>query len=373
MSAEEELSSAPRGGPWRLRGRGLRLVAAAVAGALVGAAAVAWQQRAGPFAGDAEARLCWGSLSRQDLAPLMREPDGVQAVDVPVREDRVGHDGPTGSCHLTGLDGAAGEWAITVQVHRLDGRYGSGGRWADEFLAGRLTPLGGGLSGMASDGRAWLTFPDDCRAPDAGLALGPTVVDIADSRPISGDESDRRRRDALTRLLIKVTNKVTAALGCSGRLADPVPHMAAPPRYDTHERRDALCGVSGVALAGGRKPTAYPIRTPGTWPVRTCDRDLSLGSPSLRLMTVEDPRLVRIFYGPEYVGARVDSGNDSGFGGIGSNQAWFRARCETGEALFLVRSNGTGHRPGDVRALFPQYAEAEADRIGCGPLRLTLP
>ncbi|NGN69420.1 hypothetical protein G5C51_36725 [Streptomyces sp. A7024] len=375
MSAEEELTSERGRAPRWWRGRVQQFVAVAVAGALVGAAAMAWQQQAGPFADEGEGRLCWGALGPADLAPLLREPEGIESADVPVLSDDTGYDGPTGSCHLTGRDGMdGGGWAMTVRVHRLDNRFGSGGRWADEFLAGRLTPLGGDLSGMASDGRAWLALPEGCPGPAVGdKTQGPTVVDIADSLTPDEDQPDRRRRDALARMLVKVTNKVTADLGCSGRIADPVPHLAANPRYDSHERPDALCGIKGLALPGNRKPESYPIRTSGTWPVRTCDRDPLLGSPSMRLMTVEDPRLVEMFYGPEYVGAPVESGSRAGYGGIGPNQAWFRAKCESGRVLFLVRSNGSGHRAGDVRALFPKYAEAEADRLGCGPLRLKLP
>ncbi|MGX1135665.1 hypothetical protein RKD49_007855 [Streptomyces glaucescens] len=40
-----------------------------------------WQTQAGPFAPD---EVCWGALSRDDLAPVFREPEDVKAVEAPV-------------------------------------------------------------------------------------------------------------------------------------------------------------------------------------------------------------------------------------------------------------------------------------------------
>ncbi|MFG2212518.1 hypothetical protein ACGFND_35970, partial [Streptomyces sp. NPDC048638] len=53
---------------WRrlLRGRVRPLLAAGLAGVLLGVGGMAWQTQAGPFAPD---ELCWGALSRDDLAP----------------------------------------------------------------------------------------------------------------------------------------------------------------------------------------------------------------------------------------------------------------------------------------------------------------
>ncbi|QIJ60594.1 hypothetical protein [Streptomyces sp. JB150] len=72
-------------------------------------------------------------------------------------------------------------------------------------------------------------------------------------------------------------------------------------------------------------------------------------------------------------GDRVSS--DAGFGGIGPNHGIFRARClQTGTTVFLVQVNGSG-MSAVVRTLFPRYVEAEAEaaRLGCGPLKLKLP
>jgi hypothetical protein len=40
--------------------------------------------------------------------------------------------------------------------------------------------------------------------------------------------------------------------------------------------------------------------------------------------------------------------------------------------VFLVQANESG-KAADVRTLFPRYVEAEAARLGCGPLKLRLP
>lgn len=71
-------------------------------------------------------------------------------------------------------------------MHRLNDRAGDDGKWADE-LSARLTPLGGGLRGMASDSRAWLAVPDGCLGRPGNLD-GPTVVDIAQGSWITDTE-----------------------------------------------------------------------------------------------------------------------------------------------------------------------------------------
>lgn len=46
-----------------------------------------------------------------------------------------------------------------------------------------------------------------------------------------------------------------------------------------------------------------------------------------------------------------------------------RAVIERMEAVSSVEGKGRNL----IRALLPKYVEAEAERIGCGPIRLTLP
>ncbi|WNE96166.1 hypothetical protein PS467_12870 [Streptomyces luomodiensis] len=366
--------------PWwhwrRLTGSRLRLavtagVAGAVAGALLGGAGVAWRAEAGPFADD---RACWGALSRDDVAALFDGKTDIETSDVPITTDRIGSEGPSGTCRLTSPRGRR----ITVEAHRLDTRFGgSGDQWADEFLSARLTPLGGGLLGMASDTRAWLAVPDGClgRPSRTGVSDGPTVIDMNTGWTVYDDEVDTEARDALARAVVKLVNHYMADQGCAGTIADPVGGMPAPPRF-LDEKKDAMCGVEGLPL-----PAAYqrdglggPLVTRGDGPVRTCDRDVLFDHPGLRLMTVEDPRLAVLYDRLSLDGAKepVKAGEGDGRGFVRDDMGMFQAECQTGQVTFLVRADDAD-RPGAIRTLLTRYVAAEADRIGCGPLRLTLP
>jgi hypothetical protein len=351
---------------WRglVRGRVGRLLAVGAAGALLGAGGTAWLTQAGPFAAD---EVCWGALSRDDLSPTFRKPEDVKAVEAPVLEGDLSLDGPVGSCQLTNSDGD--EWALTVRVHRLTDEAGDDGNWADEFLAARLTPLGGGLLGMASDNRAWLAIPEGCLGRPGDFE-GPTVVDVAEGM-VTDPQSLTKERDAMARMVVKLANKVSADLGCTGTIADPVERLPKAARYAPAEEPDALCGIKGLTSGRERAPHKPPVITEGHGPVRTCDRDLVGSRPGQRLMTVEDPRLAGIFTRMTlYRGDPVRSA--AGSGGLGPDLGALRARCQAGETVFLVQNNGRGAEA-DVRSLFRQYVEAEAARLGCGPLKLRLP
>ncbi|PNG19596.1 hypothetical protein [Streptomyces cahuitamycinicus] len=369
LSAEPEPLSERRLSRWHwrrlLRGRVRPLLAAGLAGVLLGAGGVAWQTQAGPFAPD---ELCWGALSRDDLALTFREPEDVKVVEAPVLRSGRSLDGPVGSCQLTNSDGDG--WALTARVHQLDDRAGDDGMWADEFLSARLTPLGGGLLGMASDNRAWLAIPDGCLGRPSDFD-GPTVVDIAQGRWITDMEPRTEQRDGMARMVVKLVNKVSADLGCAGTIADPVERLPKAAHYTRTEKPDALCGIKGLTLGKKRKPYHDPMITDGHGPVRTCDRDITGSQPKQRLMTVEDPRLAAIFVRMALKeGDQVRSA--AGYGGLGPNLGVFQARCQTGATVFLVQANESG-KAADVRTLFPRYVEAEAARLGCGPLKLRLP
>ncbi|GGQ84933.1 hypothetical protein [Streptomyces flaveolus] len=369
LPAERELLSERRLRRWHwrrlLRGRVRPLLAAGLAGMLLGAGGMAWQTQAGPFAPD---EVCWGALSRDDLAATFRKPEDVKAVEAPVLHSGRSMDGPTGSCQLTNSDGDA--WALTARVHRLDDRNGDDGKWADEFLSARLTPLGGGLLGMASDNRAWLAIPDGCLGRPGDLD-GPTVVDIAQGSWITDMEPRTKERDGMARMVVKLANKVSADLGCTGTIADPVDRLPKAARYTRTEKPNALCGIKGLTLGKKRQLHQYPMITDGHGPVRTCDRDITGSQPKQRLMTVEDPRLAGIFTRVAlYEGDRVRSA--AGYGGLSPNLGIFQARCQAGETVFVVQANGDG-ASADLRTLFPRYVEAEAARLGCGPLKLKLP
>lgn len=369
LPADRELLSERRRRRWHwrrlLRGRVPPLVAAGLAGVLLGAGGTAWQTQAGPFAPD---EVCWGALSRDDLAPMFRKPEDVKAVEAPVLYSGRSTDGPTGRCQLTNSEGDT--WALTARVHRLNDRVGDDGTWADEFLSARLTPLGGGLLGMASDNRAWLAVPDGCLGRIDDFE-GPTVVDIARGTWIGDMEPETTKRDGMARMVVKLVNKVSADLGCTGTIADPVDRLPEAARYTRTEKPDALCGVKGLTLGRKRKPDAYPMITDGHGPVRTCDRGITGSQPDQRLMTVEDPRLAAIFTRMALnEGERVRS--TAGYGGLGPNLGILRVRCQAGATVFLVQANRSG-MSADLRTLFLRYVEAEAARLGCGPLKVTLP
>ncbi|MFF4483622.1 hypothetical protein ACFY1A_42490 [Streptomyces sp. NPDC001520] len=385
-SENENETSVPlheRRRPWwhwqRLTGSRPRLavttgVIGVVAGALLGGAGMAWQAEAGPFADD---RACWGAFGQGDAAALFEGRTGgkadVESSEVPITSDRTGAAGSSGQCLLTS-DGSR----ITVQAHQLDTRFGGAGdQWADEFLSARLTPLGGGLLGMASDTRAWLAVPDGCigRPDDADVNGGPTVIDVATGWTIYDDEVSTESRDRLARAVVRLVNHYMTEKGCTGTIADPTGRMPEPPRF-LDERKDAMCGVKGLPLPRGygRDSLGRTLVTRGAGPVRTCDRRVLFHHPELRLMTVEDPRLAMLYERLSRDGAKelVKAGDQDGYGFVRDDMGLFQAECQTGPVTFLIRAD-SARRPADIRTLLPRFVAAEADRIGCGPLHITVP
>ncbi|WP_409061555.1 hypothetical protein [Streptomyces sp. SYP-A7185] len=355
---------------WRrlTHGRLRPAVGAAVVGALLGGAGVAWQAEAGPFASTS---ACWGALSDDDVAELFDGKRDIETSDVPVTSDHITSEGPSGVCRLKSPRGMR----ITARVHQLDTRFGGArDKWADEYLSARMTPLGDGLLGMASDTRAWLAIPEGCigRAPEDE---GPMVIDMETGWTSYRDEADPGERARLTGALIRLVNGYLAEQGCEGEVADPADRLPAPARF-RDEKPDAICGIEGLRLPDGREIDKYnrPMVTAGEGPVRTCDRDVLFGHPRLRLLTVEDPRLSTLYRGLRYSGGPkvVAAGGAQGAGFVQEDVGFFQAECQTGDVTFLIRSEGTA-RAADIRALLPRYVTAEAKRVGCGDLRIKLP
>ncbi|MEL3947917.1 hypothetical protein [Streptomyces sp. LNU-CPARS28] len=354
------------------RGHRRRAVAAAVAGALLGGTLVAWQVEAGPFERE---QACWGALDEDDVADLFHGKRDIEYSQMDIGYDRIASDGPSGRCELRSPRGHR----VRAQLHRLDTRFG-GDRdvWADEYLSARMTPLGGGLLGMVSDTRAWLAVPEGCvgRTPDRD---GPLVVDMEAGWTTYRDAVDPDERARLARAVVKLVNHYMADQGCDSDLPDPTDRLAAPARF-LDEKPEAFCGVKGLRLPGSRESSSYerPMVTSGGGPVRTCDRDVLFGHPKLRLMTVENPRLAALYEGLSFEGGRrITAEGDTkdqvrGRGFLREDMALYQASCQTGDVTFLIRSDDGG-RAADIRRLTPRYIAAEADRIGCGPLRLRLP
>ncbi|WP_157847677.1 hypothetical protein [Streptomyces violens] len=355
---------------WRrlMRGRLRPALAAGLAGVLLGGTAVAWQTDTGPFAGGR--RACWSALDSADVSALFGGGEDIESADTPLAGDPIGSEGPSGQCVLRSTDGSR----VTAQVHELDTRFGGAGdQWADEFLSARLTPLGGGLLGMASDTRAWLAVPDGCTGRSQ-TGDGPLVIDVATGWTLYDDVVDGTERDRLARTVVKLVNHYMAGQGCEGTLADPVPRLPRPTRF-LDEQPDAFCGIKGLRTSGKEWAAAYrPMVTRGPGPVRTCDRHVSFDHPALRLMTIEDPRLAVLYHRQALQnGHRIKATHpEAGHGFYHPGFALFQANCQTGDVTFLIRADSTSHAY-IVRTLFPRYVTEEATRLGCGPLRITLP
>ncbi|MFE0099029.1 hypothetical protein [Streptomyces sp. NPDC059009] len=357
---------------WRslTRGRLRPAIGAAVAGALLGGLGVAWQTDAGPFAPD---RSCWGVLGEDDVADLFEGKRDIKTSEIPVTSDSIGASGPSGECVLTSPRGRR----VTARVHELDSRFGGASdQWADAYLSARMTPLGDGLLGMVSDTRAWLAVPEGC-VGKPGRGDGPLVVDMETGWTVYDQEVETGARARLARTLVKLVNGYMADRGCSATVEDPSADLPAPPRFED-EKADAVCGIKGLRMSDGREADHYdrPLVTRGRGPVRTCDRHVLFDHPRLRLMTVEDPRLSALYKRLSYTGGtRVrGAGDGEGSGFVRPDLGLFQAMCPTGEATFLVRTeDGDKKAEADIRVLLPRYVAAEADRMGCGPLRIRLP
>jgi hypothetical protein len=335
---------------------------------LLGGTAVAWQTGAGVFAAD---EVCWGALDRDALSPLVDDPGALRAAELPPVDTTLYPGGPEGTCRLSGAHDSGDDGTVlTTHLHRLSGdRGGAAGSWADRFLDGRMTPLGGGMLGLASDERAWLALPDGCVGRPA--YEGPTVVDVTGPPAEPGADVDVAERDALARVVVELVNSVSADRGCDGTIADPADGMARPPRPAPDEP-GAFCGVDGLPVPARWRDDGWrSLVTPAGGPVRTCDRRYGASAPSLRLMTVEDPRLAQVFTdellhrGAPIKGAR-------GYGRLRADGAVYGARCQTGLVVFAVQARDSDH-PDDVRALLPRYVAAESERLACGDQQLVLP
>lgn len=88
-------------------------------------------------------------------------------------------------------------------------------------------------------------------------------------------------------------------------------------------------------------------------------------------MTVEDRRLSLLYKNMASDGGEKIKSTD-GEGVLSDDLGLFQAECPTGDVSFLIRVGSRRHSD-LVRQLFPRYVSEEANRIGCGPLHITLP
>ncbi|MDX3379388.1 hypothetical protein PV390_33865 [Streptomyces sp. ME02-6991-2A] len=367
-----------------VRSRVARAVTAAgLVGVLLGAGTVAWRTETLPLLGSTAP--CWDTFDEALTERVFGDRETV------AETQRLGTDPNSrtavfGQCRITSYkdeEKARTAKQLTVQVRRPAG-YGRQDVWPDQFLGADMVPLGSGLPGMVSPVRAWLALPESCTGR-AGILSAPTVVDLA-----SGDlsqsgvvpEYDRKDRAALAEAVVAVANGVLRELGCSGtypalapdKLPDLVGWQDAEP--------GAFCGVKGLSAPAAYSDSLGRVRVgPDGGAARTCEAGGRYPPGNLRLTTVIDPTLAQVFADEaDYGGTRLDpaKGGPEGFGSINVTRGVYLAHCQTGEVAFVIErmkavSSVKGEGANLIRALLPKYVEAEAERIGCGPIRLKLP
>ncbi|MGA5194734.1 hypothetical protein [Streptomyces exfoliatus] len=355
-------------------------VVAGLVGALFGAGVIAWTGT--PFR-DAEAAPCWGSFGEETMTSLFGEQ---KIRNEEQRLERRRGDLTYGECRVTGLREHGIGNQVTVRVHELDGLYGlDGHRWPQEFLAGDMSALGKGLTGMASGSHAWLALPASCTGkprPDSSEAA--TVVDVSMGRggPM-GDAEDEKQgkfRAALARAVVEAGNGAMRALGCTASFPEA---PASLPPSDTEERpeNEPICGVKGLSLPAGYTETGS--KRPLRWQriageggsVRICEAGALLPGMDLRLTTVTEPGLVNLFTKSFLHGGTRVEGDKGGYGAVNANRAAYWAECPSGPVVYLVEQIRAidGHSFDLTGALLPAYVKGEAERIGCGPETLRPP
>lgn len=355
-----------------LRNRTARATAAGVlAGALLGAGTVAWQTDTLPLLTPAP---CWDSLSDKTVSALFGDRR-TQVEEQRLQADPRGNGLSYGQCRITSYKDDRARRQLTVKVHKLDGLRGSDARqWPEEFLAAGMTSLGQGLPGMVSPSRAWLAVPQSCTGRP-GSFEGPVVVDAA-MGPAGFDtaaEYAQEDRTALARAVVEATNGVIRELGCSGTYRGPDLPADVATWQDT--QAEAFCGIKGLTLPTEYRADLARTRTsgPGT-PARICEVGGTYPKARLRLTTVMDPALADVFSQDVLKGGTPFKGAN-GYGAFNVTRAVYRARCQTGDVIFMAERKDNLDKGGDgvLRALVPAYIEAEAERIGCAPDKVTLP
>jgi hypothetical protein len=361
-------------GWWR---RSLSALALVLVGALLGAGVTAWQTDSLPFVSSP----CWDSVNSHDLDEAL---GGWDTDDSDVRPSQSDQAALTGQCRITSHDGDTDGRQIDVRVHQLSGLRSHNIAWSDEFLDSRLTPLGDGLVGMASDTRAWVALPSSCIRPGGVTGLGVVDVSMGEGEPSIGTTDDDRaatHRMALARTAVDAANGAVAELGCPEADKLHEPGASAPlPNFQPLPVGDDLCGLAGLRLPKPyvRKGNLTRTSAGGSRHVRTCDIAVSpyAGQPELRLQTIEDPSLIPAFQdaylngGPsiESTGAATVDGT------YNPTVAALRVDCGSkGAVAFIAQERAHERDYTFIRKTFPAYVSAEAERLGCGTLEIQLP
>jgi hypothetical protein len=401
MSGTPTPHTSSRSWPWR-RGPVLIGVALTAAGALLGAGVLAWQTDTAPFDGSP----CWDSVTDEDLKGLLGGADARDAEvaeNAEIRPSRSGGAPLDGRCRITSRDGDSAGPQADIRVHRLDGSGEGGIPWSEKFLSSRLTPLGNGLLGMASEDRAWVALPERCAEP--GLFSGPAVVDVSLDDDEMDDTADAgaaaRARGALARTAVHAANGAMSELSCPGSLREPDTGSGSGSGSGSDSGSGSGSGAAAAALPGLRPLRAGQdichvkgLRLPKPYvrsgnlmrisagkkpPVRTCEIAISeyATSPQLRLQTVQEPDLTGAFADAVLrSGPSVGHGPERRSGVDGSyspSVAAVRAECESGAAVFVAQERNHDRDYSVTEKVFPAYVAAEAKRLSCGPIELRLP
>jgi hypothetical protein len=371
------------------RSRGGIAVIGVLVGALLGSGVMAWRSGELPFV----ARdMCWGSLS-PDVAHALFSDTDVRSHELPLR--RATEDHMLTECSMQGFGADELESEVTASVRTLgELRSAQAWSWTEEYLSSRMTPLGGGITGMASSTRAWVALPTSCqeRSYEPGEKPPLRVVTLAsdESDPEGQNEVDARRGlDAMSRAVVRLADGVMERYGCEGRYDDP-PRLPRAPEGNALPDVDAdrLCGIRGVRLPGwARGPEAEAVRTtPGTKPgmrpdtasadaVRACDVRQPFGPNRLRLMTVADPELAGVV--SRVLGNRAARLGGDGRGAYAGGLSVYTADCRSGRVAFVAHEWGKDGGSYDDKSLalavLPSYVKAEAERVGCGEVSVKVP
>ncbi|MEU5024079.1 hypothetical protein [Streptomyces milbemycinicus] len=356
-----------------LRTRPGQLISVGVAGALIGGLLTAWQTTGLPWS-DEKQTVCWGTLPKKDAEALFRDDLSVRAEEIRPSDGNDSSSDAQGACRLLAVDDGRPVAHIDFRLHQLDPRYDPQTTgWLADFLTPLAVPFGKGFVGLASENRTWLALPGGCA--DGGLSDGPAVVDASWGRLPMSSRDKPRWRDAVARATVRLANGAMRALHCDGTLPLPGKLPATPRQKDTEPRR--LCGVGGLTLTPLSKDERYQLdgtllaHSPGT--ARVCGVGLGVAATRarLRLVTVEDPRLAQVVSDLASTMGRREY-DKRGSASDRSDLALYEASCQTGLVAFLVQDEGT-RMDGLPRRLLPRYAAAEAERLGCGSLKVKLP
>ena len=347
----------------------LAATAAGLAGVLLGAGTAAWRTDTLPLLGPDP---CWDSLRDSGVSALFGDRR-LEVDEQALRRDPSTASLSYGQCRITSFKDEEARRQAIVRVHALDGLYGTDGRrWPAEFLSSRMVALGDGLPGMVSASRAWLALPQSC-VGGPGMSEGATVVDVALGEHDFDTQSDydAKDRDAMTRVVVDAANGVIRELGCSGTYRVPKTLPALPEWDDV--KPDAFCGVKGLKLPAAYRKALELNRVGGEGgAARTCESGRD-GYPGIRMSTVVDPAVAEVYSLEMRKGGTRVEGTKGG-GMTGPTRAVYRLSCQTGLVVMVVEElDLLSEHAHFVRDLLPAYVEAEAERIGCGPVKVKLP